>query len=68
VTEIKLTPGKPKEIGDYLCIRKGHAHPEFARIRNYQGTLTYLGGISSFPLEKLEDDALFSGPLDITFA
>jgi hypothetical protein len=69
-TVISFSKEKPGEPGDYLCIRKGNAHPEYARIRTLGGALVYMAyGLKlSIPLDEIEDDAVFSAPILIIFA
>jgi hypothetical protein len=64
-TVISFSKGKPQAPGDYLCIRKGNAHPEYARIRTLGGALIYMTYSSklSTPLDEIEDDATFSAPI-----
>jgi hypothetical protein len=66
---VEFTREKPTVAGDYLCIREGNAHPEFARIRSFFGVLVYLAyGNKSIPLDKIEDDAVFSQRLGLMFS
>jgi hypothetical protein len=69
MTIIDLKHGKPTESGDYLCLRLGNAHPEFARIRRYAGVLNYLTyGKDRVLLETIEETALFSEPIELHFS
>lgn len=65
---IKIIYGKPKLVGDYLCIRPGSAHPEFCRIRLEGRELWYIGHITSAPLSKIEKEALFSDAIELDFS
>ena len=65
---VRFTTGKPNKDGYYLCIHAGNAHPEFARIRTYDGVLTYIGAFVIVPLEEIGDNALFSEPISLEFA
>ena len=64
--ELKLVP-PPTEVGTYICQRPGRGplsdtSPQVAWIRRYKDEkgLTFLHGLSIFPLEELEDGCLWS--------
>lgn len=66
-TVIRLCFSKPTNVGDYLCLRPGHSHPEFCRIRQEEAWLYYIGGITICRLSQIEDSAKWSAPLELEF-
>jgi hypothetical protein len=57
---------RPTEPGVYICLRENVANHELVIIRyDNNNNLYYIGGISVFPLNKLEQAALFWGPIEL---
>ena len=64
---IRLCFQKPYVVGDYLCLRHGHGHPEFCRIRQDGANLYYCGGVTVVRLSEIENSAKWSAPLELEF-
>jgi len=56
---------RPTAPGLFLCQRVGHQHPEAAEITESDGKLMFYSGPSAFPLERLEPEAQFWGPIQV---
>lgn len=56
---------RPTRPGMFLCQRGGHRSPEVAEILDDKGALRFYCGASMFPLDRLEPEAEFWGPITV---